>query len=48
VRRKHRWENNIKLDLKEIGCDDMDWFHLAEYRFQWWALVNTVICLLGP
>jgi hypothetical protein len=33
-------ENNIKMDLKEIGCDVVTWIHLAQDRGQWWALVN--------
>jgi len=28
-RRKHRWEDNIKLDLQEVGCGDMDWIDVA-------------------
>jgi hypothetical protein len=38
-----QWENDIKMDLKEIGCDDMDWINLAQNRDQWRALVNTVM-----
>jgi hypothetical protein len=29
-RPRHRWENNIKMDLKEIDCDNMDWTYLAK------------------
>ena len=36
-RPRHRWEVTIKLDLKEIGWEDMDWIHLAEDRDKWWA-----------
>jgi hypothetical protein len=39
-RYKHRWEDNIKIDL-EIGSEDVDWIHLAQDRVKWWALVNT-------
>jgi hypothetical protein len=35
--------NNIKMDLREIGCDDMDWIDLDQDRDQWRALVNMVI-----
>jgi hypothetical protein len=28
-RPRHRWENNIKMDLREIGWEDVDWMHLA-------------------
>jgi hypothetical protein len=34
---------NIKIDLREIGLDDVDWFDLAQDRDQWRALVNRVI-----
>jgi hypothetical protein len=37
-----RCEDNVKLDLTEIGWDGMDWIHLAQDRDQWRALVNTV------
>jgi hypothetical protein len=36
----------IKMDLKEIGCQDVDWVQLAQE--QWWALVNVVMNLLVP
>jgi len=29
-RLRHRWENNFKTDLKEIGCEDVDWIHLTQ------------------
>jgi hypothetical protein len=37
-----RWEDNIKMDLEIIGCEDVDWIHLAQERIEWWALVRTV------
>jgi hypothetical protein len=40
--------DNIKIDVREIGWDDMDWIDLAEDRDQWRALVNTVMNLLVP
>jgi hypothetical protein len=40
-----RWEDNIKMDLREIGFGDVDWIHLAQDRDRWRALVNTVINL---
>jgi hypothetical protein len=40
-----RWENNIKMDLREIGWCGMDWVYLVEERGQWRALVNTVLNL---
>jgi hypothetical protein len=44
-RLRRRWVNNIKMDLKEIGWDDMDWIKLAQDRDQWRALVNTAMNL---
>jgi hypothetical protein len=43
-----RWEDNIRIDLREIGWGDMDWVDLAQDRDQWRALVNMVINLWGP
>jgi len=37
-----KWENNIKMNLKEIRCEDVDWIHLPQGRDQMWASVNTV------
>jgi hypothetical protein len=38
-----RGEYNIRLDLREIGWEVMDWMHLAQDRNQWQVLVNTVM-----
>jgi hypothetical protein len=43
-----RWEDNIKMDLREIGFGDVDWIHLAQDSDKWRALVNTVISLQVP
>jgi hypothetical protein len=40
-----RWVDNIKMDLREVGCGGMDWIDLTEDRDQWRALVNTVMNL---
>jgi hypothetical protein len=40
--------DTIKIDLREIGWDGMDWIDLAENRDQWRALVNTVMNLRVP
>jgi hypothetical protein len=42
------WADNIKMDLREIGWDGMDWIHLAQDRDQWGALVNAVMNLRVP
>jgi hypothetical protein len=47
-RPRSRWVNNIKMDLRQIGWDDMDWIDLAQDRDQWRALVNTVMNLWVP
>jgi hypothetical protein len=38
-----RWKDNIKMDLQEVECGDMDWIGLAQARDRWRALVNAVI-----
>jgi hypothetical protein len=45
---RHRWVENIKMDLREVGWDDMDWIDMAKDRDQWRALVNTVMNLRVP
>jgi hypothetical protein len=47
-RSRCRWEDNIKIDLREIGFGDMDWIHWAQDRDRWRALVNTVMNLRVP
>jgi hypothetical protein len=47
-RPRRRWEENIKMDLREIGFGDVDWIHLAQDRDRWRALVNTVMNLRVP
>jgi hypothetical protein len=42
------WVDNIKIDLREIGWDDLDWFDLVQGRDQWRALVNTLMNLSFP
>jgi len=43
-----RWEDNIKMDLQEVGCGDIDWIDLAQDRGRWRALVNAVMNLRVP
>jgi hypothetical protein len=44
-RPKHRWEDNIKADLQDVGCEGMDWIELAQDRDRWRALANAVMNL---
>jgi len=47
-RPRHRWEDNIKMDLQEVGCGGMDWIVLAQDRDRWQVLVNVVMKLQVP
>jgi hypothetical protein len=47
-RPRHRWEDNIRMDLSEIGWEVVDWIHRAQDRHQLQALVNTVMNLRVP
>jgi hypothetical protein len=47
-RPRRRWEDNIKMDLKEVGCGGMDWIDLVQDTDSWRALVNAVMNLWGP
>ena len=44
-RPRRRWEENIKMDLKKVGCGGMDWIELAQDRDRWRALVSAVMKL---
>jgi hypothetical protein len=45
---RRMWEDNIKMDLREIGIDGTNWIQLAQDRVQWRAFVNTVMNLRFP
>jgi hypothetical protein len=48
ARPRCRWVDNIKMDLREIGRDGVDWIGMAEDTDQWRVLVNTVLNLRVP
>jgi hypothetical protein len=43
-----RWEDNIRMDVREIGWGGMDWIDVAQDMDEWRALVNTVMNLRVP
>jgi len=47
-RPRHRWEDNFRMDLREVGCGCVDWMELAQDRDRWRALVSAVINLRVP
>jgi hypothetical protein len=47
-RPRRRWVDNIKIDLRETGWDDVDWMDMAQDGDQWRALVNTILNLWVP
>jgi len=47
-RPRRSWEDNIKLDLQEVGCGGMDWIELAQDRDRWRTIVNAVMNLRVP
>jgi hypothetical protein len=44
-RLRHRWEDNIKMDLRVVGWGDIDWINRAQDRDRWRAVVNAVMNL---
>jgi hypothetical protein len=47
-RSRHRWKNDIKMNLQEVGCGGMDWIDLAHDRDRWRARVTVVGKLRVP
>jgi hypothetical protein len=47
-RPRHRWEDNIKMDLREIQIDEANWIRLVQDMVRWRAFVNTVMNLKVP
>jgi hypothetical protein len=48
ARPRRRWEDNIKMDPQEVGCEDIGWSELARVRDRWRALVNAVMNFRVP
>jgi hypothetical protein len=48
ARPRRRWEDNIKIDLREVECECVDWLELAQNRDRWRALVSSVMNLRVP
>ena len=47
-RPRRRWKDNIRMDLREVGCGRVDWMELAQDRDRWSALVSAVMNLRVP
>jgi hypothetical protein len=47
-RPRRRWEDNIKMDLQEVGWGGMDWIDMAQDRVRWRAVVSAVMNLRVP
>ena len=47
-RPRRRWEDNIKMDLREAGCDSGDWIDVAQVKDQWCAYIRAVMNLRVP
>ena len=47
-RPRRRWEDNIRMNLQEVGCGGVDWMELAQDRDRWRALVSAVMNLQVP
>jgi hypothetical protein len=45
---KHKWANDVKMCVTEMGWEGLNWMHLAQDRDKWQALVNTVMNLWVP
>jgi hypothetical protein len=45
---RHRLEDNIRMDVREVGWEVVDWMHLAQCRHQWQSLVNMIMNLWVP
>jgi hypothetical protein len=48
ARPRRRWEDNIRMDLREIQWEGVEWMHLPQDRDQWWVVVNMVMIFWVP
>jgi hypothetical protein len=48
VRPRHRWKDNINMDIQQVGCGGIEWIKLAQDSDSWRALVNVIINLRVP
>jgi hypothetical protein len=47
-RPRHRWEDNIRMDFRKVGCGCVDWMELAQDKDRWHVLVSAVMNLRVP
>jgi len=47
-RPRHRWEDNIEMNLKEVGCGGMDWIELSQDRYSWRTRESAIMDLRVP
>ena len=47
-RSRRKWEDNIKMDLQDVGWESMEWIDVAQDRDRCWALVNAVMSIWVP
>jgi hypothetical protein len=47
-RPRHRWEDNIKMDLQEVGCEGTPWIDVVQDRYRWRTLLNAVMNIRVP
>jgi len=47
-RPRRRWVDNMRMDLKEVGCGCLDWIELVQDRDRWWTLMSAVMNLRVP
>jgi hypothetical protein len=48
ARPRHGWEDNIKMDLQEVGCEGMDWIDVTQDRERWQERMSVLMNLQDP